>query len=158
MSYIKIKNLRYKASLNYLEIKYLSIIHQIQLSGMPRVKPHFLGGVIEILEISKNNEFSIIQKSCPLHELSLILLWEWNIGLKQLKSNPNMFDDKNLAFPAATNNDDISKFTVWQHFLTASIRKWSISNILRKINSPSNFEHQSSMHPWQDLTSFRSNS
>ena len=78
----------------------------------------------------------------------------------QKKSNSSLWalSHKNLLFSVETNIDDIFEFTDSQHFLTASIRKWSISNILREINSPSDIKHQSSMNPWQDLTSFWSNS
>ena len=59
-----------------------------------------------------------------------------------------------LTFLAEVIFGNISKITHIQHFPTTSFRNGSISNILRKLDSPSKINTWTHVDVWQDLDSF----
>ena len=93
-----------------------------------------------------------------MQELTMILLWEDELGSKEPNFPPRSFLPTNLAFQTRTYISNFPNSLDIEHFLTASTRYWSISNILREIDCSSKIKVWTSIDPWQHLSPVRSKS
>ena len=119
--------------------------------------PH-MGGVCEILEYSKYSEYRLWPKISQMQELTMILSWEDELGSNETNFPPISFLPTNLAFQTRTYISNFPNSLDIEHFLTASTRYWSISNILQEIDCSSKIKVWTSIDPWQYLSPVRSKS
>ena len=110
-----------------------------------------LGGVCGISEYSKYSQFRLWPIICQMQELTMILSWADELDSKQFDSVPMSFLPTNLAFQTWSYISNFPKSLDIEHFLLASTRNWSISNILREIDCSSKIKVWTSIDPcnWQ---------
>ena len=130
---------------------------KIKNSGALWVRPAF-GGGMWISEYSKYSQFRLWPIICQMQELTMILLSEDELGSTETNFPPMSFLPTNLAFQTRTYISNFPKSLDIEHFLTASTRNWSISNILQEIDCSSKIKVWTSIDPWQHLSPVRSKS
>ena len=118
----------------------------------------FGGGECGISEYSKYSQFRLWPIICQMQELTMILLSEDELGSAETNFPPMSFLPTNLAFQTRTYISNFPKSLDIEHFLTASTRNWSISNILQEIDCSSKIKVWTSIDPWQHLSPVRSKS
>ena len=118
-----------------------------------------LGGVImEILEFFKYLQYVRLAQMRQTPKLTMILLWEHEFGSNESNFPHTSFLPTNLTFRTRTYISNFSNSPHIEHFLSASTRNWSISNILREIDCSSKIKGWTYMYSWQHLGRVRSRS
>ena len=118
--------------------------------------PHNGGWVWRKFEIFNYLGYGWWPKFSQEQELTMIFLWKVELGSKDGEKQYMSFPLTTPPFSHWVQISNFSNLSNIHHFLWTSVKNGSISNILWKINSPSNFDWWTYVESRSLLTFFRS--